>query len=673
MESGVRVRLLAAAGLLASLAGMGALTPFIASSAGRNELEYTDTAAEGDPPEVALGIAMGAFRGIFVNYLWIRANNLKQEGRYHESIELARAITKLQPRFPRVWAFHAWNLAYNISVGTQTPQERWQWVTAGIDLLKKEGIPANPNDMLLYKELSWIYIHKVMGYTDDSNRYYKRQVAADWTVTMGDPPALRGDDRERDRAIGVYIDWLTGFAEAPGSIEAMREQSPGAGELADRIAGLGYGLNRNLLERVAILEHLDQSLLAEEIREGFGPNMTQLAGMFEDPSLGGAWETLLLTLRRQELVERERMNPQQMIRVTRKFGPLDWRSPAAHALYWAYTGVERGLSRVTELNEDDYDFVNTDRMLVQAIQELWRYGTIYFNYVDFVADRGGFYMNTPNEHFIYAYNDVLEKEIQDRGGIFESDIRTYKTYAAGYENFLKQVIPFYYRRGQLDKAEFWYRHLRTWEGQNIHDTEAKLAEVIVPLDEFVRTQMWDQYESPQTAVAEVTASLQASYEALITGDLDLFRSSFQYAAAAHAYFLTKQLRDVVAARGGGQTRMEVLDRNFPNVAGTLFAEVLASLPPEEAVDMYNRAPADLQAYAYDVARSLYQKPIEEGQILIGESFELAFPEPPGLERARAQLLEIERARASDGLQGFDPRSVAPSGPQSQTQPRPPGP
>jgi hypothetical protein len=68
-----------------------------------------------------LGIAMGAFRGIFVNWLWMRANDLKEQGKYYEAVDLAKTITRLQPRFPRVWAFHAWNLAYNISVATNTP------------------------------------------------------------------------------------------------------------------------------------------------------------------------------------------------------------------------------------------------------------------------------------------------------------------------------------------------------------------------------------------------------------------------------------------------------------------------------------------------------------------------------------------------------------------------
>src|SRR5439155_3299714 len=171
-------QLLAALVLIGCLAASGVLGVDLAASAGRNRLVYTDRVSESDPPQVAAGIAMGAFRGLFVNFLWIRANNLKEEGRFYEAIDLARAITKLQPPFPQVWVFHAWNMAYNISVSTQTPQERWQWVSAGIRLLRDQAIPANPNDMLIHKELAWIFMHKIGGYMDDANLYYKRQLAA---------------------------------------------------------------------------------------------------------------------------------------------------------------------------------------------------------------------------------------------------------------------------------------------------------------------------------------------------------------------------------------------------------------------------------------------------------------------------------------------------------------
>ncbi|MCA9305667.1 MAG: hypothetical protein KDA16_04000, partial [Phycisphaerales bacterium] len=167
------IQLAALTALIVCMVSSTVLSRSLTAEAGRAQLVYTDTVQEGDPPEVALGIAMGAFRGLFVNYLWIRANKLKQDGKFYEAIQLSEAITRLQPRFPRVWGFHAWNLAYNISVACHTVDERWNWVNAGIHLLQNEAIPRNPNDVILHKELAWIYFHKIQGFADDANRYYK--------------------------------------------------------------------------------------------------------------------------------------------------------------------------------------------------------------------------------------------------------------------------------------------------------------------------------------------------------------------------------------------------------------------------------------------------------------------------------------------------------------------
>ena len=212
----IQIIAVGATGLM--LAASGLTGASVSDSASRHKLVFADQLTESDPPEVALGIALGAFRGIFVNYLWIRANDLKEDGQYHEAIELSRAITTLQPRFPRVWVFHAWNMAYNISVSTQTPEERWEWVNAGVRLLRDEAIPANPNDMLLHKELSWIFLHKIGGITDDSNQFYKRALAKEWTLLLGNPPDHTAEIRDVEAATQAHVEWMTVVADRSSAI-----------------------------------------------------------------------------------------------------------------------------------------------------------------------------------------------------------------------------------------------------------------------------------------------------------------------------------------------------------------------------------------------------------------------------------------------------------------------
>src|SRR3982075_407774 len=69
------------------------------------------------PPVLAFTtVALGGFRGLISNLLWIRANDLQDDDKFFEAAQLADWITKLEPHFVQVWLVQAWNMAYNISV-----------------------------------------------------------------------------------------------------------------------------------------------------------------------------------------------------------------------------------------------------------------------------------------------------------------------------------------------------------------------------------------------------------------------------------------------------------------------------------------------------------------------------------------------------------------------------
>ena len=89
-------------------------------------------------------MALGGFRGLISNFLWIRANDLQQEDKFFEMVQLADWITDLEPHFEQVWAFQAWNMAWNISVKFKDFSDRWRWVERGIELLRDDGLATTP-------------------------------------------------------------------------------------------------------------------------------------------------------------------------------------------------------------------------------------------------------------------------------------------------------------------------------------------------------------------------------------------------------------------------------------------------------------------------------------------------------------------------------------------------
>lgn len=183
-------KLLASLLALAALTAAAMLAPVIdADRRDRNLVfEPESSVIAGDATARLASTGLGSFNSVVAQALWYRLENQKQEGKFFEAAATADMITTLQPRFPQVWSFQAWNMAYNISVMTQTPDERWDWVSKGIDLLRDKGIPWNPRSPLLYKELGWTFLHKVGGSSDDQHWFYKLKMAQEWENLLGAPP-----------------------------------------------------------------------------------------------------------------------------------------------------------------------------------------------------------------------------------------------------------------------------------------------------------------------------------------------------------------------------------------------------------------------------------------------------------------------------------------------------
>ena len=153
----------------------------------RSDLGLTRLAPlENAPPMLAFTtVALGGFRGLIANALWIRANELQQEDKFFEQVQLSDWITKLEPHFTQVWLVQAWNMAYNISVKFRAPEDRWRWVQRGIELLRDEGLRYNPHEALIYRELAWFLQHKMGQNMDDAHLYYKFQWAKQMTNAIG--------------------------------------------------------------------------------------------------------------------------------------------------------------------------------------------------------------------------------------------------------------------------------------------------------------------------------------------------------------------------------------------------------------------------------------------------------------------------------------------------------
>ncbi len=147
------------------------------------------------PPMITfVSVALGGFRGVIADLLWLRVSKMQEEQRFVELVQLSDWITKLEPHMAEVWVFHAWNMSYNVSVLMSRPEDKWRWVQNGIELLRDEGLPLNPRSATLHRELGWIFQHKLGMDGDSASWYYRREWARYVSAYLGEDGGIPDDE-----------------------------------------------------------------------------------------------------------------------------------------------------------------------------------------------------------------------------------------------------------------------------------------------------------------------------------------------------------------------------------------------------------------------------------------------------------------------------------------------
>jgi len=446
---------------------------------------------ENAPPSLAFAtVAMGAFRGLVVDILWLRAEKLKEQGQFFDAKQLAEWITTLQPRFTSVWAFQAWNMAYNISVTMPAtePYERWRWIRNGMELLRDKGIPKNPKAIILYRELAWIFQHKMGGLTDDAHRYYKLQLSRAMKPLLG--PQTN--------------EYFQTLAQAPTKWpEIMRE--PGVKQI------------------VEALRTSDKAFANEDKFVGNYLALRQTPTQFDSRCFDvidhfrgtDALEKLDVFAKACELRNTWKLDIGLMVELNRKYSPndwndpnkhcpLNWEHPDSHAIYWAV----KGLKVASKKNEYTIDEINTDRIVYHSLQNLFRYGKIIIYPVPVEPPEDSRFQTEENKSPLIAnmvflhpdlrmfipYNKaalaIIEKYKQLKGNV--------EALQNGHRNMLKNAVLLFYQAGHINYARKVYNQLKKLYPRD---------EFKVPLAVYCRNQIVDELQNLD--IKDATEIIQA--------------------------------------------------------------------------------------------------------------------------------------------------------------------
>ncbi|MHC4553585.1 MAG: hypothetical protein ACYSUT_12605, partial [Planctomycetota bacterium] len=363
-------------------------------------------------------------------------DTLKEEGKFFDAKQLAEWITTLQPRFAAVWDFHAWNMAYNISVAipNSQPEERWRWVRNGYELLRDEAIVKNPNNISLYRSLGWIFQHKIGGITDDCHRYYKRELALSMRGLLGE---------------GSPEDFAK-LAASPQTLEDILKNP----EVAKFIKGLQEA-DETFLDEGNLINNY---LALRQMPGQFKPEAHEVINVFRDTE---TLETFDVFTKARKLKDEWKFDVDFMIELNAQYGPVDiedpnsrlplnWEHPATHAIYWA----ARGLNVAGRPEEYRVDEKNADRVIFHCLQMLFRTGRIKL------------YELSDGTYELYRFPDPRMFDSCDKTWLskivkYENLEGNPKAVRGGHKNLLEDAVLYFYQDGRDRVARHLYQRLQT--------------------------------------------------------------------------------------------------------------------------------------------------------------------------------------------------------------------
>ncbi len=120
-------------------------------------------------------LALGGFRGLIADMLWMRAVRLQDSARYYELKLLCDLIQKLQPTFTHVHAFQAHNMAFNLARRGATCDDKWYWIRSGLMSLEK-GLQRTKRHYSLWFEIGLIYADRLNDIKFGECRELRRRV-----------------------------------------------------------------------------------------------------------------------------------------------------------------------------------------------------------------------------------------------------------------------------------------------------------------------------------------------------------------------------------------------------------------------------------------------------------------------------------------------------------------
>jgi len=110
-------------------------------------------------PTPAVVAALGGFRTVAADLLWLRMERVWDSGNWFALLPLLDAVTQLDPHFVLAWKVYGWHCAYNLNAESETVVDRKYWLDRGLEILQR-AVDVNPKSWEMVFELGWTYFDR---------------------------------------------------------------------------------------------------------------------------------------------------------------------------------------------------------------------------------------------------------------------------------------------------------------------------------------------------------------------------------------------------------------------------------------------------------------------------------------------------------------------------------
>ncbi len=136
-----------------------------------SQLPESGRLAAYDAPNSIFGyLTFGAFKPLFLQYLWSKADRLQREGRFWELIDIQERIVRLQPHDPQIRLRQGQLIAFGVAQSEPNEAKRWRYYQRALRRLGS-GIKANPKSFELREMRFYVYFDLIAP-----DRYCSRQL-----------------------------------------------------------------------------------------------------------------------------------------------------------------------------------------------------------------------------------------------------------------------------------------------------------------------------------------------------------------------------------------------------------------------------------------------------------------------------------------------------------------